>query len=150
MDTHSNKAIFVSGRAKYCAVPFDTVSFLRNIHKRHPITHPLGRGLGCILWIQHLIDILPQFLPLFMQYLTILDHVITTLDYQQWMTVATESNSSWHGDAIWWHRSGSTLAQVWPVAGWHQPTKPSSEPILTYHQKCCVAFIWEHFHKKCS
>ena len=23
---------------------------------------PVGRGMGCLLWIQHLIDILPQFM----------------------------------------------------------------------------------------
>ena len=35
-----------------------------------------------LLWIQHLINILPQFLQLFMQYITILDSVITALDGQ--------------------------------------------------------------------
>ena len=51
-----------------------------NIPKRHSIARPLGRGMGCILWIQHLIDILPQFLQLFMQNLTISDCVIMALD----------------------------------------------------------------------
>ena len=37
-----------------------TVNFLINIHKRHPIARPLG--MGCFLWIQYLIDILPQLL----------------------------------------------------------------------------------------
>ena len=41
---------------------YNAVNFLTNIHKRHPIAHPLGRGMGWLLWIQHLIDILPQFL----------------------------------------------------------------------------------------
>ena len=41
---------------------YNAVNFLTNIHKRHPIAHLLGRGMGCLLWIQHLIDILPQFL----------------------------------------------------------------------------------------
>ena len=59
---------------------YNTVNFLTNIHKRHPIAHSLGWGMGCLLWIQHLIDILSQFLQLFMQYLIILDHIITTLD----------------------------------------------------------------------
>ena len=52
------------------------VNFLKNINKRHPIVRPLGRGL---LWIQDLIDILPQFLQLLMQYLTTLHRVITVL-----------------------------------------------------------------------
>ena len=38
------------------------VTFLTNIHKRHPIARPLGRGMGCCLWSQHLINILSQFL----------------------------------------------------------------------------------------
>ena len=58
---------------------YNAVNFLTNIHKRHPIARPLGRGMGCILWIQRLIDTLSQFMQLFMQYLTILDRVITAL-----------------------------------------------------------------------
>ena len=41
---------------------YNAVNFLTNIHKRHPIARPLGRGMGCLLWIQHLLDILLQFL----------------------------------------------------------------------------------------
>ena len=37
---------------------YNAVNFLTNTHKRHPIARPMG----CLLWIQHLIDILPQFL----------------------------------------------------------------------------------------
>ena len=43
---------------------YNAVNFLTNINKRHPIAHPLGRAMGCLLWIRHLIDILPQFLQL--------------------------------------------------------------------------------------
>ena len=59
---------------------YNAVNFPSNIHKRHPIARPLGRGMGCLLWIQHLIDNVPQFLELFMCYLTILGRVITALD----------------------------------------------------------------------
>ena len=52
---------------------YNAVSVLKNIHERHPIARPLGRGMGCLLWIQ-------QFLQSFMQYLTILDRAIMTLD----------------------------------------------------------------------
>ena len=41
---------------------YNAVNFLIKIHKRHPIVHPNGRAMGCLLWIQHLTDILPQFL----------------------------------------------------------------------------------------
>ena len=34
---------------------YNRVNFLTNIHKRHPITRPLGRGMGSLLWIQNLI-----------------------------------------------------------------------------------------------
>ena len=37
-----------------------------NIHKRHPIVRPLARSMGCLLWIQHLVYILPQLLQLLM------------------------------------------------------------------------------------
>ena len=60
---------------------YNAVNFLTNFHKRHPIARPLGRAMGCLLWIQHLFDILPEFLQSFMQYLIILDRVITALDY---------------------------------------------------------------------
>ena len=60
---------------------YSVVNFLKNINKRHPLAHPLRWGMGCLLWFQHLIDILPQFLKLLMLYLTVLDCVIMALDY---------------------------------------------------------------------
>ena len=59
---------------------YNAVNFITNIHKRHPMARPLGRGMGCLLWIQHLIDIMSQFLQLLMQNLAILDRVLTALD----------------------------------------------------------------------
>ena len=53
---------------------------MTNIHKRHPMARPLGRGMGCLLWIKHLIDPMSQFLQLLVQNLTIFDRVITALD----------------------------------------------------------------------
>ena len=44
------------------AARYNAVNFPTNIHQRQPIAHPLGRGIVCLLRIQHLIDILPQFL----------------------------------------------------------------------------------------
>ena len=65
-----------------CAVRccYDVVDFLTNIHKRHPIARPLWWDMMCLLWIQHLIDILPQFLQLSMKYLTIFDRIIMAFD----------------------------------------------------------------------
>ena len=59
---------------------YNAVNFFKNIHERHPIARPLGRGMGCFLLVQPLIDILPQFLQWYMQYVDILDRVITALD----------------------------------------------------------------------
>ena len=56
-------------------------------------------------------------------------------------------NSFWPSDAMWWHRSGSALAQVMAC------TKPLSEPILPYYQldpkeQTLVNFLskLKHFH----
>ena len=50
-------AYTVRSRYKYNAV-----NLLRNIYKRHPHSSPVRGAMGCLLWIQHLINILPQFL----------------------------------------------------------------------------------------
>ena len=42
---------------------YNKVNFLKKINKRHPIARPLGRGMGCLLWIQHLTDFMTWFLP---------------------------------------------------------------------------------------
>ena len=56
---------------------YNTATFPINIHKRHPIASPLGRGMGCPLWIHHLIDILPQpnYLCNILSIVSILDRV---------------------------------------------------------------------------
>ena len=59
---------------------YNAVNFITNIHKRHPMARPLRRGMGCLLWIQHLIDIMSQFLQFLMQNLSISDRVLTALD----------------------------------------------------------------------
>ena len=58
---------------------YNAVNFLKNI-KRHPITLLSRRGMEWLLWIQHLVEIFPQFLQLLMQYLIILDGIIAALD----------------------------------------------------------------------
>ena len=64
---------------------YNAVNFLQNPPKRHPIGHPLGRCMGCILWVQTLTYILSKSLQWWMQYHAISDRVITTLD------------CTWHG-----------------------------------------------------
>ena len=62
---------------------YDTVNLPKYINKRHLIARP---GMGCILWIKHLFNILPLFPQLLMQYLIILDRVITALVSNYWGT----------------------------------------------------------------
>ena len=59
---------------------YNVVNFLPNSHKRHPIAHPLGPGMGYILWVQTMIYTLPQSLQWCMQYHVILDCVVTAFD----------------------------------------------------------------------
>ena len=59
---------------------YNTVNFLPNSPKIHPISHLLGWGMGCILWVQTLIYTLPQSLQWCMQYHVILDCIITAPD----------------------------------------------------------------------
>ena len=39
---------------------YNAVNFLTNIHKRHPMARPLAGPMGCLLLVQHLVDILLQ------------------------------------------------------------------------------------------
>ena len=65
-----------TGRCRY-----NSVNFLKNVNRRHPIARQFGRGMGYLLWNRNLIDILPQFLQPLMQCLSILDRVIMTAHY---------------------------------------------------------------------
>ena len=48
---------------QYIAVQcrYNSINILTDIRKRHPIAGPIGLGMGCHMWIQHLIDILLQY-----------------------------------------------------------------------------------------
>ena len=59
--------------------------------------------------------------------------------------VAKSHNSLRPGDAIWRHRSESTLAQVIMLP---DGTDPLPDPMLTYYLYGPVAFIWGYYHKK--
>ena len=58
---------------------YNAVGFLKNSHIRHSIACPLGRDMGCPLWIQSRIHIQSHSVQLCMWYL-ILDHVIMAPD----------------------------------------------------------------------
>ena len=74
---------------------YNAVSFLRIPYKRHPIICWLGWGMGCLLWVQILIDILLQSLQWCIQYNVILDHVITAPDCSSGIVVDTVNKISW-------------------------------------------------------
>ena len=59
---------------------YNVVDFPQHHLKWHPIAHPLGRGMGCLLWVQAYIHILSQSSEWCVQFHVILDRVITTLD----------------------------------------------------------------------
>ena len=59
-----------------------------------------------------------------------------------------EFNSLWPSDAIWHHRSKSTLVQVMACC-LTAPSHHAPKPMLTNHQWGLVAFTWGKFHRKC-
>ena len=75
-DAHVTSLYCRTVRCRYKAV-----NFLRCPHKIRPIARPLGRGMGCILWVQTVIYTPPQSLQWCMQYRVILDRVITAPDW---------------------------------------------------------------------
>ena len=54
-------------------------------------------------------------------------------------------NLLWTSDVKWWHIRVNTGSGDGLVP---DDTKPSPEPMLTYHQFGSVAFIFNQFHKK--
>ena len=64
----------------YRALPIFHIQFSPKTHERHPLARPLGRGMGCLLWIQIMIYILPYSLQCCMWCWVILDRDITALD----------------------------------------------------------------------
>ena len=58
----------------------NAVNLLTNTHNRHPIARPWGRGMGCLLWLQTLMNVIPKSLQCCVQYHVMLDRFITALD----------------------------------------------------------------------
>ena len=57
----------------YSAVPLWCGQFSHKYPQKTPIVRPLGWGMGCHMWIQHLLDI-PQNMPQFLQLFNILHY----------------------------------------------------------------------------
>ena len=47
---------------------YNVLNFLQKSHNRHPIPCPWGQGMGCILWVQSLLQVLYHLLQFSMQY----------------------------------------------------------------------------------
>ena len=88
---------------------YNTINFLRYtcINKRRTIARPSGWGMGRLLWIQHLIDILPQFLWLLMQYLAYLTalqrHSMVHMHHSIWVWLVLKSlNPKFYISGLFW------------------------------------------------
>ena len=57
-------------------------------------------------------------------------------------------NSLWPIDAICHHITSSTLVRV--MVCWPLSTNLLPKQIMTYHQRCSVAFTWGQFRKTCT
>ena len=80
---------------------YNAVNFLTNINKRHQIPRPLGRGMGCFMWMQHLVHILPQFIFCLSSY----NHACNILRYNgtrlyvirhQWINRKFDEAGNWY------------------------------------------------------
>ena len=91
---------------------YNLVNFLKNSHKIHPIAHPLGRDMGCLLYAPNLIYIWPRSLQWCMQYHLILYHVITAPDCVSHWYIGVCQLSGWHIILKWM----SSVCYTSPVA----------------------------------
>ena len=73
------------------------VNFLQNHHNRHPLARPLGWAMGCLLWVQALIYILPKSLQCCMHYRVILDRAIKAphCTLEKVLTNLHQANERW-------------------------------------------------------
>ena len=71
---------------------YNVVKFLQIPHNSHPIACPWGRDMGCLLWIQIAIYVLPQQLEYCMQNHVVVDRITTALHCT--------------GCIYWWLRAG--------------------------------------------
>ena len=95
---------------------YNAVNFHQNHHKTRPIAHPLGRDMGCILWVQTYIHILPQSPQLCVQYHVILDGVITAFDCSLYIILAICTaynicNMLWY--ALFIGNLGKEIISIW-------------------------------------
>ena len=107
-----------------------TWSILSQIFTKDTHGSPLGRGMGCLLWILHLIDIMSQFLQLLTHNLTVLDRAITALD----------CNFKWN-----WSNKLNVQSILRILIAWCFSTRASIATVLTMHPcvfRCLIHWGW--------
>ena len=112
---------------------YNVIQFFQNPHSRHSIAHPLGRGMGCPLWVQTLFYIPPQSLCLRLKYhaipVGIIRHstvficLIYRLNWDQDLRVVltcTDRHTSLSSLHTFWHPTGvRPSATVMVSRIWH-------------------------------
>ena len=78
---------------------YNTVNFLQNPYKIHPIAGPSGRAMGCILLVQTHIYTLSQSLQRCIPYHVIFNCIITALDCVSCMPWLHPGSMHWHSQA---------------------------------------------------
>ena len=131
---------------------YSAVNFPPNIHERHPIAGPSGRGMGCLLWVQPLIDILPHFLQWCVQYHVKLDRVIHVITALHCNYVVSFQWSKWSTSCVCPHCFQFLLAlqYIWLH---HKLTAPNFDlvyifmpwPDLSWQVHLLIPLIENHF-----
>ena len=108
---------------------YNAVNFLPNHHKVHPIARPLGRDMGCILWVKTVIYTSPQSLQWCMHYHEHIGPRFTALDCILLKIIlklgprnrAPIANKSVLVQILSWHHTGD---------------KPLPEPMMACFTEC--------------
>ena len=90
---------------------YSAVCFLKNPHERHPIARPLGRAIGCLLWLPTLIHILLRSVQRCLQYHVMLDCVITTFHCIYHLFCHISIVSCFYATALLWHVDNRPIYQ---------------------------------------
>ena len=116
---------------------YNTVNFLQNIHERHPAARPSGWAMGCLFWVQPLVDILPQFLQWRMKYHVILDCVITALN----------SETKQHSRMNVWDTLCDWLEEPWGLVTYFCVSRCLSHP---FHLSMTTNWAHQKAHDNCT
>ena len=140
------------------AVPLQLVNFLTNIHKRHPLAHPLGWGMGCLcessIWLAFCLSSC-NYLHYILQYRTTLFNTLRPrqngrrfaddtfkrifLNENVWISITISLKFVPKGPI-------NNIPALVQIMAWHQPgDKPLSEPMLvgSMTHRCVTRPQWD-------